>query len=84
MVIDDYERLQAQQGGVPATPMQLHANLPEHVKDHTLGNKQISKHTRSDRVLVPNSVGEFTCGCGDRDCAECGRSFLTRHATNQD
>ena len=40
MVIDDYERLQSQQGGVPTTPMQLHANLPEDMEGNTK-DKQI-------------------------------------------
>ena len=69
MVIDDYERLQSQQGGVPTTPMQLHANLPEHMEDNTIG---LIEHTT------------ITCDCGDRDCSECGRLFLSRHSENQD
>ena len=69
MVIDDYERLQSQQGGVPTTPMQLHANLLEHMEDNTNSTR---KQT------------EITCDCGDRDCDECGRLFLSRHSENQD
>ena len=65
MVIDGYERLQARQGGLPTTPIQLHANLPEYVESDS-----------SDKDT------EITCNCGDRDCAECGQLFLSRHSEN--
>ena len=68
MVIDDYERLQAQQSGVPATPMHLHANLPGHMTD-------------SD-IETPKQIN--ACVCGDRDCLECGQQYLARRSTNAD
>ena len=74
MVIDDYERLQAQQGGVPTTPMQLHANIPEHMTDGDIEDKQ----TNEDKQIIN------ACGCGDRNCPECGQLYLARHSTNED
>ena len=121
MVIDDYERLQAQQGGVQTVPMQLHANMPEHItndvpmivkgtngyqaegKSTTTVSKEPSSHGDSKgschnrRVApgcvtaslevpcptVPENMNKFTCECGDRDCAECGRLFHTLPSTIQ-
>ena len=62
MVIDNYERLQAQQGGVPTVPMQVHAHMPEHMAGNDTIPKQISS----------------PCTCGDRYCTYCGQSFLTQ------
>ena len=42
MVIDDYARLQAQQGGVTTTPMQLHANMPSDMTEGDIEPKQNS------------------------------------------
>ena len=59
MVIDDFEHLQSQQGGVPTSPMNLHTSLPGQ----------------------SGETAKFvTCGCGDRDCAECGQPFLSQHS----
>ena len=68
MVIDDYARLQAQQGGVQTTPMQVHANLPGHMTD---GVSEPPKQINA-------------CGCGDRDCNECGQQYLAQRPTNED
>ena len=114
MVIDDYERLQAQQGGVQTAPMQLHANMPEHITANvtTNGKGTISEQAEGNGITtlskepnhgdsrgscpnrlvapgcvttslevpcptVPEQPSAFTCGCGDRDCSECGQLFLS-------
>ena len=80
MVIDDYERLQAQQGGVPTTPMQLHANMPDHMTNGDIETpKQISEASSS---AEPKQIN--ICGCMCRDCPECGQQYLARHSIDED
>ena len=58
MVIDDYARLQAQQGGVTTTPMQLHANMPSDMTDGDIEPKQNLVETGASSSSRLTSINE--------------------------